>query len=311
MSITIALLLFLGLQHLDDLAIYAQSISNGVTNDKVVILNFDDGRKTQFTEAKPILDKYGFKATFYVVCNYIGNKPGYMDWNDVKQLNQEGHDIGSHSMNHFRLDTLSKKDVKFEVAQSKKCLEDHNIHVTSFAYPFNAGSNDKKVVNIVSKYYDLARTADSPLTYLHCDGWKSQSHQNNCRTFSNKDLTFANRYSIRGWSQDKSRMVNSFNDRELLQKFIDNVNSQSNYNDGGAIKAIPIVIYHREGDSGVIDYNTDLKLFQKEMKYLHDNNFRVITMRDLAYDGKTNYLYIKSNNDLSQVGGVASVSTGN
>ena len=44
------------------------------------------------------------------------------------------------------------------------------------------------------------------------------------------------------------------------------------------------------------------------MKYLHDNNFRIITMKDLAYDGKTNYLYIQSNNDHSQVGRTASVS---
>lgn len=59
-------------------------------------------------------------------------------------------------MNHLCLDSLSNKNIKFEVAQSKKCLEDHNIDVTSFAYPFDFGSNDKKVVNIVSKYYDLA-----------------------------------------------------------------------------------------------------------------------------------------------------------
>ena len=166
---------------------HAQSVSDRVTNDNVVILNFDDGRKTQFTEAKPILDKYGFKATFYVVCNYIGNKPGYMNWKEVNQLNREGNDIGSHSMNHVHLDKLSKKNVKFEVGQSKKCLEDHNIDVTSFAYPFNAGSNDKKVVNIVSKYYDFARTADSPLTYLHCDGWEDRSIQKDCRTLNKKE----------------------------------------------------------------------------------------------------------------------------
>ena len=273
---------------------HAQSVSDRVTNDNVVILNFDDGRKTQFTEAKPILDKYGFKASFYVVCNYIRNKPGYMNWKEVNQLNREGNDIGSHSMNHVHLDKLSKKNVKFEVGQSKKCLEDHNIDVTSFAYPFNAGSNDKKVVNIVSKYYDFARTADSPLTYLHCDGWKDQSIQKDCRTLNKKDLTFANRYSIRGWSHDMSRLVNSYSDKGLLNRFIQVVNSQSDYNKDGKIKAIPIIIYHRAGDDDAINYNTDVNLFKKEMKYLHDNNFRVITMKDLGFDTKSNYLYIKS-----------------
>jgi peptidoglycan/xylan/chitin deacetylase (PgdA/CDA1 family) len=281
------LLLFLGFQQFDfDHESHAQ-LGSSVTNDKVVILNFDDGRKIQFTHAKPILDKYGFKARFYIVCNYVENKPGFMDWKEVKQLYEDGHDIGSHTMNDANLSKLSKKDVKFEVGKSKKCLEDHGIDVTSFAYPFNKGSNDKKVIKIVSKFYELARTAGSPVTYLHCDGWEDQSNQNDCRTYTKKDdLTFANRYSIRGWSHDLSRLVNSYTDDELLNRFIQVVNSQSEYNKDGTINVIPIIVYHRAGDNEGSDYNTDLKLFEKEIKYLHDNNFRVITMKDLGYEKK-------------------------
>ncbi|TLX86266.1 MAG: hypothetical protein E6L04_03770 [Thaumarchaeota archaeon] len=55
-----------------------------VTSDKVVILNFDDGRKTQYTQAKPILDKYGYKATFYVVCQYPDNKNQRNVFNDME-----------------------------------------------------------------------------------------------------------------------------------------------------------------------------------------------------------------------------------
>jgi peptidoglycan/xylan/chitin deacetylase (PgdA/CDA1 family) len=180
--------LFLGTQQFNIDQLHAQPLSEGLTSDKVVILNFDDGRKTQFTHAKSILDKYGFKATFYIVCNYVENKPGFMDWEEVKQLYEEGYDIGSHGMNHVNLDKLSKKDLKVEIGKSKKCLEDHGIDVTSFAYPFNKGSNDKKVIKIVSKYYELGRTAGSPITYLHCDGLKDQSNQNDCRTFTKKIL---------------------------------------------------------------------------------------------------------------------------
>ena len=89
------------------------------------------------------------------------------------------------------------------------------------------------------------------------------------------------------------------------------MNAQNEYNKEGTIKAIPVIIYHRAGDNEAIDYNTDLKLFEKEMKYLHDNNFRVITMKDLGYEGKTNYLYIKSPKVPPLIGGIAAVSTGN
>jgi hypothetical protein len=39
--------------------------------------------------------------------------------------------------------------------------------------------------------------------------------------------------------------------------------------------------------------STDVNLFDTEMKYLHDNGFKVLTMSDIAYDEKSNYLYIK------------------
>jgi hypothetical protein len=91
-----------------------------------------------------------------------------------------------------------------------------------------------------------------------------------------------------------SRQVNSYDNPALFDRFIQVVNSQSKYNINGTIKAIPIIIYHRAGDNQSGDsYNTDLDLFGKEMKYLHDGNFRVLTMSDLAYDKKSNYLYIK------------------
>jgi peptidoglycan/xylan/chitin deacetylase (PgdA/CDA1 family) len=275
------------------LVTYGESVPTNGTNNKVVILNFDDNRKSQFTQAKPILDKYGFKATFYVVCKYLDNKKGYMNWTQLETLYKEGHDIGSHTMNHANLSDSSKKSLEFQIGRSKACLQEHGINATSFAYPFDKGWDNKTVVNIVSKYYELARTASSPLTFLHCDGWKDKSNQTDCRIYTkNGKLNYATKYSIRGWSHDLSRRENSYDDPALFDRFIQVVNSQSDYNKNGIIKAIPIIIYHRASDK-VEDYNTDLDLFDKEMKYLHDGNFTVLTMADLGYDKKSNYLYIK------------------
>jgi peptidoglycan/xylan/chitin deacetylase (PgdA/CDA1 family) len=216
-----------------------------------------------------------------------------MDWNEIETLHKEGHDIGSHSMNHVRLDTLSKKNVEYEVGQSKRCLQKHGIKATSFAYPFNGGSDDKTVVDIVAKYYEIARTANAALAFLRCDNPKIQPTQTDCRTYTDKDgLSYANRYTIRAWSQDATRIEDSASDNMMADKFIRIVDSQIKYNNAGAIKAIPIIIYHRVGDSGNL-YNTDMKLFNAQMKYLHDNGYKVLTMADLAYDDKSNYLYVK------------------
>jgi peptidoglycan/xylan/chitin deacetylase (PgdA/CDA1 family) len=288
-------MLFLAIQQFDSQhELHAQPLSESGTNGKVVILNFDDNRKSQFTQVKPILDKYGFKATFYVVCNYLDNKKGYMNWTELDTLYKEGHDIGSHTMDHASLSDSSKKSLEYQIGQSKECLQEHGINAISFAYPFDRGSDNKTVVNIVSKYYELARTASSPITFLDCDGWKDKSNQTDCRTYTkNGKLNYANKYSIRGWSHDLSRRENSYDDPALYDRFIQVVNSQSDYNKNGIIKAIPIIIYHKAGDKGSSDYNTNLDLFNKEMKYLHNGNFTVLTMADLAYNVKSNYVFVK------------------
>ena len=262
------------------------------TTDKIVIFIFSDGFKSQFTNAKPILDKYGFKGTFDVVCNYIGTKSGYMDWDMIKQLRDEGHDIGSHSMSHIRLTALSKKSIEYEVGESKKCLDDYGIRPVSFEYPFSTGSEDKTIVDVVAQHYEFATRGNDPLMFLKCDGME-QYRQDDCKTFTKSGTpTYANKYSIRNWSHDFEIVENSYSESEALDRFIEVVNSQLEYNKDGSINAIPIIMYHDIGDDNE-EAITNVDLFGKEMKYLHDNDFRVITISDLSYDENNHNLYVK------------------
>jgi peptidoglycan/xylan/chitin deacetylase (PgdA/CDA1 family) len=287
-------------------------------SNKVVIINFDDSHKSQYEYAKPILDKYGFKATFFEVCDWIGtdhDSDKGMSWQDIAALQQDGMDIESHTMTHPHLNELSPADLDYEIGQSKQCLIDHRINATIFAYPYSDGSNNSTVINTVAKYYNLARTDSKfPLTFLHCDGGGDSvgknpvpSNQTNCGT-----STFANRYSINSWSHRHiegdfsyvhgvctTGVCLYYNNSQMLEKFIANVNSQNIYNTGGIIRAIPIIIYHTIVTYPDVSYSkrpvdTTLNLFDAEMKYLHDNGFRVLTMADLGYNESGNYIYIKN-----------------
>ncbi|MFL6364877.1 MAG: polysaccharide deacetylase family protein [Nitrososphaeraceae archaeon] len=301
-----------------------QSItSTNNNNDKFVIINFDDSHQSDYTYAEPILDKYGFKATFFEVCNWI--EAGYHEsdisvtWQQIAALQQDGMDIESHTMTHPNLNDLSSQaDLDYEIGQSKQCLENHGFNPTIFAYPNGKGADDPKVVNTVAKYYDLARTdTKSALTFLRCDG---NNEQTDCRMhFSDGTLTPSNRYSINSWAHkhiDEGCSTNSadngnigvcnrfrykYDNAQMFEKFVTAVNNQSNYNKDGIVRAIPIIVYHTLVNyPNLSDSNrpidTTLNLFDAEMKYLHDNGFRVITMADLGYDENRNYLYIKSAN---------------
>jgi peptidoglycan/xylan/chitin deacetylase (PgdA/CDA1 family) len=194
-------------------------------NNKFVIINFDDSHESDYTYAKPILDKYRFKATFFEVCNWI--EAGYHDedisttWQQIAALQQDGMDIQAHTMTHPNLNKLSQADLDYEIGQSKQCLENHGINATIFAYPGGRGADNPEVVNTVAKYYNIARTNDvmpssnstssegkSALTFLHCDGGGGidngndvQQQQIDCRTsFSDGTLTPSNRYSLNSWA---------------------------------------------------------------------------------------------------------------
>ncbi len=286
------------------------------TPKKLVVLTFDDSLKSQYIFAKPILDKYGFKGTFFTVCNYVGrNNDSKMNWTQIKTLQKGGHDIESHTMNHKHLSKLSDSELQFEIGQSKQCLADHGINATVFGYPFADGSDKAKVVDVVAKYYRLARTGGDPTQFLNCvgpnntqnnqDGSGSSSSTQNqppdCRPYtSDGKLTTANRYSIRALTQQHD---SGTDDTEMLQKFIGYVNKAAQYNNStngtAALKAFAVLKYHEFMDGQNKDYRknnlaTSGSLFETEMKYLHDNGFKVIRMSDLGYDTKKNLIFLKS-----------------
>jgi peptidoglycan/xylan/chitin deacetylase (PgdA/CDA1 family) len=282
--------------------------SSSSSINKVVILTFGNAPKSQYTEAKPILDKYGFKASFFVVCNWISNSDednSHMTWQDIETLYNEGHNIGAKSLNHKDLTTLSASKLDFEVGESKKCLDDHNIDARVFGTPYGKGWDNSTVIDTIAKYYDFAITGFSKLMYLNCDGWNEQEEgeegedgdgsntQTDCRTYSDDGtLTYANRYSIREWSHDSANEEYD-NDNEMYQEFVNVVNSQENFNGDGIIRAIPIIAYHDLDYGYRTPESTNVNLFDAEMKYLYDNGFTVLTMADLGYDENTNQLYIR------------------
>jgi peptidoglycan/xylan/chitin deacetylase (PgdA/CDA1 family) len=304
----------------------AQSMtsSNSNNSDKFVIINFDDSHESDYAYAEPILDKYGFKATFFEVCNWVEAGSHESDisttWQQIAALQQDGMDIESHTMTHPNLNDLSSQaDLDYEIGQSKQCLENHGINPTIFAYPNGKGSDDPKVVNTVAKYYDLARTdSKSALTFLHCDG--NDDGQTDCRThFSDGTLTPSNRYSINSWAHKHieegcsansadngnigtcARFRYKYDNAQMFEKFVTAVNNQSNYNRDGIVRAIPIIVYHTLVNySDLSDSNrpidTTSNLFDAEMRYLHDNGFKVLIMADLGYDESSNSLYIKNTN---------------
>ncbi|MFZ0511882.1 MAG: polysaccharide deacetylase family protein [Candidatus Nitrosopolaris sp.] len=271
-----------------------------IISNKLGMIGFDDSYKSQILYAKPILDKYGFKASFFEVCTWIGKTKDRQTWQDIAILQHDGMDIESHTMTHAHLPTLlsSPNKLTYEIAGSKQCLTNHGVNATIFGYPLNLGSDNPSIVNVVAKYYSLARSGSAPLMFLNCNGYVKQS-QNDCSTYSpNGKLTYANRYDIKSDSFRHIDSNHNYSPSQEFQKFVQRMNSQIPYNINGKINAIPIITYHNLTNS-MQDYNNmastiTVDLFAQQMKYLHDNGFRVLLLNQLGYDPNNNVFHIKN-----------------
>ncbi len=283
-------------------AIGGKSTGNNVgstnSNNKVVMINFDDSYKTQIVYAKPILDQYGFKATFFEVCGWVGKNSERQCWQDVAALRQDGMEIESHTMTHAHLNSVSTNKLYYELGFAKQCFATHGYQVPIFGYPDNLGSDNKTVINVVAKYYSLARTGSDPLMFLHCNGF-TKHLQTDCKTFlSDGTLSYVNRYDIRSQSFEHIHSNIALSPTQLFQQFVQRVNSQIPYNKGGTINAFPIITYHNLTYSNEV-YNElpstiMVPLFAQMMKYLHDNGFKVLTMSQLGYDTTNNLFYLRN-----------------
>ena len=110
---------------------------------KPVVITFDDGYRDFYTQAYPILTKFGFTANMFLPTGYIGNKRSKFNdiecltWNEVRELNAAGIEFGSHTVTHPKLKELGSDEVEQELRRSKETIEDKlGTDVASFSYPF-------------------------------------------------------------------------------------------------------------------------------------------------------------------------------
>ncbi|OFW86821.1 MAG: hypothetical protein A2794_00135 [Alphaproteobacteria bacterium RIFCSPHIGHO2_01_FULL_40_8] len=114
-------------------------------NAKVAIV-FDDGWKSNYEIARPILKQYGLTAIFFVTIENIG-KPEMMTWSQLREMADNDMIIGSHSMTHRPPIEFSDTELKYELSESKRILEENlGKKIDSFSAP--TGFYDKRIIDI-------------------------------------------------------------------------------------------------------------------------------------------------------------------
>lgn len=166
------------------------------TLDKeIVSLTFDDGWKTTYQNAIPLLNKAGFKNTNYVITGRF-SFPAYINEEEALSLQNDGHEVASHSRTHRDLATLTNQEQESEIRGSRDDLFDIGIHeVNSFSYPFGSytssiqtitrqagyitaratpnGTNDPGTTDL---YALKRRSVEIQTTFQDVKGWIDEAH---------------------------------------------------------------------------------------------------------------------------------------
>jgi peptidoglycan/xylan/chitin deacetylase (PgdA/CDA1 family) len=159
------------------------------TNQKLVCFTFDDGYEECFTKIKPVLDVFSIKAGFFICPDYVESTPQYiaaflknrvfldsfkkpMTWEQIKILHDEGHLIGSHTLNHINCREENMHTLDEELSLSKLIIEAQlNAPCEHFAYPYGKIEHfSNQALACAEKYYTYIYSQAGHNNYFSFDG---------------------------------------------------------------------------------------------------------------------------------------------
>jgi peptidoglycan/xylan/chitin deacetylase (PgdA/CDA1 family) len=133
---------------------------------KAVIISIDDGYRSTYDIAYPILKKYGFNATLFIYTDFIGASRNALTWRQINRMKADGFEIGSHTLSHIDLTRQKEGEdtqtymgrIEKELRESKQIIDKElGQNTILLAFPF--GRYNPSVLEISKRLgYQVAVT---------------------------------------------------------------------------------------------------------------------------------------------------------
>jgi len=117
--------------------------------EKPIVLTFDDGYRDHYTNAFPLLQKYGYVGTFFLVTRPIDDgDPNYLTWEMVAEMHRAGMSMQPHGYRHLDLKGKPTDFLVYEIMSAKEAIEARTGEITRFfCYP--SGSYDRQTIRVL------------------------------------------------------------------------------------------------------------------------------------------------------------------
>ena len=215
--------------------------------EKVVVLTFDDACESHASFVGPVLKKLGFGGSFYIseFEKTFSNKTQYMTWEQIKSLDALGLEVGNHTLLHQG--TKSPEEFTRQTAAIEEhCLSNNIPKPTTFCWPFYQ-VQEKEYTTLYKRGYLFARGGHERVYKPTIDS-----------PFDVPSFSISNDYF------DK--------DKDIFYKAVKQATAGQ----------IVVLTFHGVPDLEHSFAGTEQKQFTEYMKYLKDNKFIVLSMRDMA-----------------------------
>jgi peptidoglycan/xylan/chitin deacetylase (PgdA/CDA1 family) len=122
------------------------------------MITIDDGYRSAYEIAYPILKRYGFTATLFIYTDYVGVSGKAITWDQLKVMSTDGFQIGSHTISHSDL-TMKREDekeedyisrIREEIIASKQII-DMKLSQDTIAFAFPFGRYDESILSLTEE----------------------------------------------------------------------------------------------------------------------------------------------------------------
>ena len=157
-------------------------------NEVLFAFTFDDGFEECSSMIAPALEQYGVNGLFFINPNFIDGNADYirnftenvvlnpnklpMSWEQILKMSNNGHIIGSHTMDHYMINSNSNNEIEYQIVESKRVIEERiKKPCDHFAFPYGRIEDaNLNSINIASRHYQYLFSQSDYKKYFSFNG---------------------------------------------------------------------------------------------------------------------------------------------